>query len=72
MTPRGSIVQARGDPRYLGVRSTTGARAECGCVEKGERRSVSFPQEVLQLVPALGSDEAQWLEAFRAAMWDDM
>lgn len=61
-----SVVKQKHGSRYMAVEQIFDGLAECAWVEAGLRRTARFPLSELEVVPALGPDDAMWREAFRA------
>lgn len=61
-----SVVRPRGGGRYMAVNQIVGERAECAWIDMGFRRTAWFELSDLEVVPALGPEDARWREAFRA------
>ena len=61
-----SVVKQKRGTRYMAVDQILGEWAECAWVEAGLRRKAWFAVSELEVVPALGPDDANWRAAFRA------
>ena len=62
-----SVVRQRNGTRYMAVEQIEDGWADCAWFEYGTRRTHRFPVSELEVVPALGADDALWRAAFRAA-----
>ena len=61
-----SVVRPRRGGRYMAVNQIVGERAECAWIAEGFRHTAWYELAELEVVPALGPEDALWREAFRA------
>ena len=61
-----NVVRAKRGGRFMAVDQILGDRAECAWVDGGVKRTAWYALEDLEVVPALGPEDARWREAFRA------
>lgn len=61
-----SVVKEKNGQRYMAVEQIVGEWVDCAWFENGLRQTQRFPLKVLEVVPALGSDQIQWIDALRA------
>ncbi|MBC5783916.1 hypothetical protein H8N03_13250 [Ramlibacter sp. USB13] len=61
-----NVVRPRRGGRYMAVDQIVGDRAECAWVDGGVKRTGWYALSELEVVPALGPEDARWREAFRA------
>ena len=61
-----NVVRPKHGGRYMAVDQILGDHAECAWIDGGVKRTAWYPLADLEVVPALGPEDARWREAFRA------